>query len=632
MKTLFILLLLIGTLQSQTVIVDSLNLLRTDIGAVDSRTDDLENGVWTITGDHETRITTLENTVDQLSVVVYDLLDSIAAHRTVLDYLLTGVVVPDPLPPINVLATADGDTAQIILTWDDPASGATPDSYILYQSTNNITYDSIGSVAYGINIDTITGLAEATTYYYKLKSRADGPPIVLSSFSASSNATTFTSAGGGGSGGWTYDYLISPMAIPGGDSITLAQALTVQASGDTFYVAPGVYTLTGAITFNANNTVWRGELAVADEKTRNCYGTNSSVILDSLPADGDGRVRVTANNVEFRQIVFKKATDGPMIVINGTDFTMDSCATKFPYENGTLSWGHFITGYGESFTITNSWLFDAGVSGIWLRGGQSTAPHNSVIERCWFSDFNRKNAIQIMPSTNLTAPVSIRNCVVRYNTFENNSFSDGFVARKNTNLQVYANLFDNCGSISMGDVHPVINGSTYDTTQVGYFVYNTVIQSASSYAIVNQALEYLTVQNNVFYNSSNWNLGKAYGMYCASWGSPLIYPPNLGHTINYNMYYSASNPEGTGWLGRQANASCTSLDYSFSEWQNLLHYDDNSLNNTEPEWVDFGSDDFNVTTSNMSGSQSGLPSSITSAYTMDGQVRESNSIGMNNKK
>jgi hypothetical protein len=594
------------------------------------------------------RLANIESAISTLSERVNALDDSILVHRILINQILAGgvVTVPSPLPVTDLVATPVS-ASQANLTWTGAAS--VYDSIYIYRSQLGITtslptelvvLDS-GAVSYNN-----TGLDPTTTYGYSARTVKYVNGLKLfSNYSNSDTATTFDEAPPEPSAG--IDYYVSATADGSGDGsvgtpFTLTQALALNVTNKVFSLGVGVYNLSSSINFNKADNTWIGTLHPDDEKLRDADGSRSTVL--QVVAGSQATVTMGAANVTLRKMVIEQTESRYLFYVSGADCETDSVAFHYTIETNSSS-NHLIqvNGGADNYLMTHCWVYDAPRCAVWVRWSGSTVPDNVIIEYTWFADCDGHNAIQYMPSTetsNVTwqngtyvpnASAVCKNATVRYCTFENNPYSDLLVFRHCDSVKVYGNLFINSGKINITDQFPT-TGYVFDTTSVAWFAYNTTVTNGGyAGAFGNQNGNGVVQKNNIWYNSSNWYSTNLIHRYeCGQPSTTGQVRDDLRHQFDYNMYYVAPDPTGATWHSFMGNSTCGYASYDFTQWK-ALGYDAHSTISTLPSFVNYAGGDYNVTTSNMSGSTTGLPAEIT-AYTMDGEVRESNSIGMNNKK
>ncbi|MGV8130494.1 MAG: hypothetical protein ACP5N7_00150 [Candidatus Pacearchaeota archaeon] len=586
----------------------------------------------------QNQINSVSDQLQGVDLRVSDVEDTLAAFRTLFNQILAGgvVEVPSPLPVTSLTATPVS-TSQVNLSWTGAAS--VYDSIYLYRDGALIVRLDSGAVSYNN-----TGLSASTIYDYNARTvkYANGLAL-LSNYSNSDTAKTYDEEPPviAPSGIWTYDYLVSPYG--GGDTLTLSEALNLDGSligvgdyADTFYVAAGIYNITSGISFNAANTVWRGTIKAADEKTLDYSDATSTIFYSN--STSNGVVTISGEGVKLTKIGFSQNQLRELIRINASKVHLDSIITKMPITISSTN-NHLIrfNGDKDSIKITNSWLSGSPRCAIWAEGGTSEAsgtPDYLLIERCWFTRNSAHNAIQVMPytTTDVDNHPRIKSPVIRYCTFEDNTYSDVIVFRNVDSAKVYGNLFIRSGKTSW-DQYPTAPYA-YDTSTVGFYCYNTVIGEAGNDigVVGNQNMNGLVMKNNVFYNDANWYNGLIYRntIYSVRPNQKRI---DLRHIIDYNQYYQGSDPTGSSnlWYSLwSVGTSFTSTTYRWTTWR-TAGYDLHSTNTVIPSFVDYEGGDYNVSTSNMSGNTDNIPADVR-AYTFDGEVRESNSIGFNNKK
>lgn len=571
--------------------------------------------------------------------------DSLVVYRNLFNQILAGgvVEVPAPLPVTNLVATPVS-TSQVNLSWTGASS--VYDSIYLYRGIygNDGLPTLIASLDSGVVSYNNTGLSPSTIYEYNARTvkYANGLAL-LSNYSNSDTAKTNDEEPPviAPSGEWTYDYLVSPYG--GGDTLTLSEALNLDGTligvgdyADTFYVAAGIYNISSGITFNGANCVWRGTIKAADEKTLDWSDQTSTIFYNN--STSNGVVTISGEGTKLTRIGFSHNQLRELIRISASKVKLDSVVTKMPITISSTN-NHLIrfSNNRDSIQITNSWFSGSPRCAIWAEGGTSLAsgtPDYLLIERCWFTRNSAHNAIQVMPytTTDVDNHPRIKSPVIRYCTFEDNTYSDVIVFRNTDSAKVYGNLFIRSGKTSW-DQYPTAPYA-YDTSTVGFYCYNTVIGEAGNDigVVGNQNINGLVMKNNVFYNSANWYNGLVYRntIYSVRPNQKRI---DLRHVIDYNQYYQGSDPTGSSnlWYSLwSVGASFTSTTYRWSAWQSA-GYDAHSTNTTMPSFVDLNGGDYNVTTSNMSGNTANIPADVR-AYTHDGEVRETNSIGFNNKK
>lgn len=576
------------------------------------------------------QINALTDLVSGIDSRVNSLEDSIVVYRNLFDQIMAGgvVEVPSPLPITNLLATPVS-TTQVNLSWT--ASTSVYDSIYIYRDGSLIVRLDSGEVSYSN-----TGLSASTVYEYDSRTvkYANGLAL-LSNYSNSDTAKTFDEAPPAPSAG--IDYFVSLWG--GGDTLTLSEALNLNVTGKVFKLDKGVYNLSNSINFSKSYNTWIGTLHPDDEKNRDADGTKSTVL--TVTAGSQSTVTLSGAGIDLRQMVIEQTEARYLFYVTNRDCEIDSVAFKYTIETNSGT-NHLIqvSSGGDATLFTHCWVYDAPRCAFWFRG-TTDAPDSCIIEYTWIKDCDGHNAIQYMPSTETyytsgqSSPAAlIKGAVIRYCTFEDNPYSDVIVFRNCESPKVYGNLFIRSGKTSMTDQYP--NAPYYfDTSSVGYYCYNTVIGEASSDIGVfgNQNSNGLVVKNNVMYNASNWYNGLILRNEVMNTGLAGQDRIDLRHDYDYNQYYQGSDPTGASmfYVLWSDGESLTGRSYSWATWRSTRGQDLHSTVNTIPSFVDYAGGDYNVTTSNMSGNTDNIPADVR-AYTMDGEVRDANSIGMNNKK
>ena len=405
-------------------------------------------------------------------------------------------------------------------------------------------------------------------------------------------------------------YYVSPSATGSGNGTqsnpyTITQAKTAIIAGDTVIVGAGTYDFTTtSINFSIDGTssnpiVWIG--TNKNWSDEDCTSDSSTMFYGNSIANT--RITISGDYNEFHNIIFKQAQPRTLITVSGTHVTMDSCSLKYPSDIAN-STNHLMYVHGANFTLRYSHLYHSPRTAVWVQWS-STAPDNALIENCTFIGHTSHPCFQIMPYTNVVSPNAIQGVIIRNNTFIDNSFSDLFYLRHNSNFKIYNNLIIRSGRISF-PMHPV---EPYDTTGGGVIAYNTSVSNSTNYYFIyDAATQGLTIKNNIVYSTTAFYSGLVYRFQCEAYGSPP-YPPILRHAIDYNMYYNAAYTSAFLTTARVywANTSCVISNWTFSTWlSNYPAIDANSTFTVAPAFTNAGSDDYTLSTNSTGTPISGI--------------------------
>lgn len=603
---LFIMLLVQVSFAQDFVIKDSISYHWQQIFMHAQRISDLEGGENTAFIE---RIEALERNSELNGINIQALFDSITSHRNDLNGLRSGGgYVPDPFAP-SITMTADNDSAKLIIIKTNPAGGTTPDSFRVYLSTDNLTFNWIASFPYASGSYRTGVLNTSTLYYVKLKSLVNGTPIILSEFSNTASATTYTPAviDPAPIGDWTFDYVV-------GTNGTLDQIKTIAVAGDTIFIPSDEYDLTSGGSFSKDGTalnpiVWVGELDTAD-KNRNTLsvdGTKST--LFSANSSSNAPISLSGDYNYFYNIAFQQNYSAKQLIsVSGEGVKLDSCTVKYP-SNASSSSNHIIVVTGKGVTFRNSTFTNGSRCIIWVRKNSGTQADNFTMEYCELTGSSNHPPIQIMPATNSTDTTTIKHSIVRNCLFIDNPYGDGIYSRYCEQFAFYNNLFIRSSIPFSIDIHTGFHyptGTPADTcnSKGGIIAYNTIVENGSSNIMFNQGTNQINFLNNIFYSTYSPANGSTVMRFDASWNA------TKRHFFDYNLYYY------TGRLMKQAaptglRGTWDGVSIYFTDWADDTGKEIHTLMDIAPTFTNASTDDYSPL--NSSSPQKGVGIPITTA-------------------
>jgi hypothetical protein len=304
---------------------------------------------------------------------------------------------------------------------------------------------------------------------------------------------------------------------------TVAYALTSAsgfASGDTLYVAPGIYTTQISVTM-ANPTV---ETNIIGDPTCTVFTgvtagpvviTNYNSTLSGSGYSGNIITATTKNYLHFQNIQFKVDNNRVMFMTTCTNLKLTKCSFVAKHINNDIIYLTSPTSTAVNFTINKCVFF--GANQHLNITGQNVADSSTIIDSIFIRAYNASaflNSVQIayynctiigctygilaQPGS-VTFPTTVQNCLLGSNIIDLIC-----VTVANTIVENYNRLL---GSNSRQNV--VDNGTSSTVGDNGLDIFETLLQGLTN---VQPFTSYLSSPNTNFGNSTGAPAADIYGV------------------------------------------------------------------------------------------------------------------------
>jgi hypothetical protein len=304
---------------------------------------------------------------------------------------------------------------------------------------------------------------------------------------------------------------------------TVAYALTSAsgfASGDTLYVAPGIYTTQISVTM-ANPTV---ETNIIGDPTASVFSgvspgpvviTNFNSSLSGSGYTGSIITATTKNYLHFQNIQFKVDNNRVMVMTTCTNLKLTKCSFVAKHVNNDIIALTSPTSTAVNITI-NKCVFLGGNQHLAITG-QNVADSSTIIDSIFIRAYNTSaflNSVQIayynctiigctygilaQPGS-ATFPTTVQNCLLGSNTIDLIC-----VTVANTIVENYNRLL---GATARSNV--VDNGTSSTVGDNGLDIFETLLQGLTN---VQPFTSYLSSPNTNFGNSTGAPAADIYGV------------------------------------------------------------------------------------------------------------------------
>jgi hypothetical protein len=279
-------------------------------------------------------------------------------------YTFTPLVPPAP----TALTFPVVNSASMTVSWTNPGVTSAV-GYVVYSSTDNITYNFVTQVGSGVNSAAISGLNAGTLYYYKVYAVTEGGFSSALTGSQSTNSTPLTGTKTIGTTGANYSSITAAISDIQTNGLSGAVILELQAdyttASETFPI-----TISGIVTSAVNNLTIRpaasvSSLAISPAATflqTFLFNGASYVTIDGRPGGTGLTKALTIANTAAGSIgtlFFQNDATHILIeycTLTGIPGAAGGAVIGFSTTTGTLG--------NSNNTIDNCIITDGGASGI----------------------------------------------------------------------------------------------------------------------------------------------------------------------------------------------------------------------------------------------------------------------------